>query len=154
MSSAFTRESDSGIAEDVGERPVSTHRNLVTPRGFEAIEQELEASRVALATAEREQDRRAIALAARDLNYWSARRSNAELVKPNPDKAEVRFGHTVTLKTSGGETIRYAIVGEDEADPAKGSIPHVAPLARALLGKSVGDEVDVKRAPAEIVAID
>ena len=54
MSSAFTRESDSGIAEDVGERPVSTHRNLVTPRGFEAIEQELEASRVALAKAERE----------------------------------------------------------------------------------------------------
>ena len=58
MSSAFTRESDSGIAEDVGERPVSTHRNLVTPRGFEAIEQELEASRVALAKAEGEQDRR------------------------------------------------------------------------------------------------
>lgn len=154
MSSAFTRESDSGVAEDVGERPVSRHRNLVTPRGLEAIERELEASRVALARAEREQDRRAIAIAARDLNYWSARRSNAELVKPNPDKTEVRFGHTVTLKTVGGKIVKYAIVGEDEADPARGSIPHVAPLAQSLVGKSIGDEVDVKREAAEIVGIE
>ena len=154
MSSAFTREGDAGIAEDVGERSVSAHRNLVTPHGLEAIEHELEASRVALANAEREQDRRAIALAARDLNYWSARRSNAEMVKPNPDKTEVRFGHTVTLKTAGGQTVTYSIVGEDEADPAKGSLPHVAPLAQALLGKGVGDEVDVKREAAEIVSID
>ena len=154
MSSAFTRESDSGLIEDIGERQVSAHRNLVTPRGLEAIEHELETARVALATAERDQDRRAIAMAARDLNYWSARRSSAEVVKPNPDKSEVRFGHTVTLETAGGKTVRYEIVGEDEADPTHGSIPHVAPLAQSLLGKSVGDEVDVKREKAEITGIE
>lgn len=154
MSSAFTRESDAGVVEDIGERTVSPHRNLVTPRGLEAIERELDAARVAFASAERDQDRRAIALAARDLNYWSARRSNAEVIKPNPDKTEVRFGHKVTLETAGGKTVTYEIVGEDEADPAHGSIPHVAPLAQSLLGKSVGDAVDVKREKAEIVQID
>lgn len=154
MSSAFTRESDSGVTEDIGERPVSEHRNLVTPRGLNAIERELESARVALATAEREQDRRAIALAARELNYWGARRSSAEVIKPNPDKSEVRFGHTVTLETAGGKTVRYEIVGEDEADPAQGTIPHVAPLALSMLGKSVGDRVEVKREKAEITAIE
>lgn len=154
MSSAFTRESDSGIAEDVGERPVSRHRNLVTPHGLDQIERELDAARVALARAERDQDRRAIAIAARDLNYWSARRSNAELIKPNPDKSEVRFGHCVTVRMPDGREERFTIVGEDEADPARGSIPHVAPLAQTLLGKSVGDEAQVKREPAEIVAIE
>lgn len=153
MSSAFTRESDSGIIEDIGERSVSAHRNLVTPTGLETIEHEMETARVALASAERDQDRRAIALAARDLNYWSARRSSAEVVKPNPDKTEVRFGHTVTLETVGGTKIVYRIVGEDEADPAKGSLPHVAPLALSLLGKSVGDKVEVKREKAKITEI-
>lgn len=154
MSSAFTRESDAGIIEDIGERPVSPHRNLVTPRGLEMIEHELEAARKALAKAEHDQDRRAIAIAARDLNYWSARRSSAELIKPNPDKNEVRFGHRVTVRMPDGQEQTFEIVGEDEADPAKGSIPHVAPLARALLGKSVGEEAEVKRETAEIVRID
>ena len=154
MSSAFTRESDSGMTEDIGERPVSAHRNLVTARGLDAIERELDAARVALATAERDQDRRAIALAARDLNYWSSRRSSAEVIKPNPDKTEVRFGHRVTIATRDGRRTTYEIVGEDEGDPAHGLIPHAAPLAQALVGKSIGDEVDVKREKAEIVGID
>ena len=154
MSSAFTREHDDGVVEDIGERTVSPHRNLVTPRGLVAIDAALEAARVAFASGERDQDRRAIALAARDLNYWSARRANAELTRPNPDKTEVRFGHKVTLDTAGGKTITYEIVGEDEADPAHGTLPHVAPLAQSLLGKSVGDTVEVKREKAEITQIE
>jgi transcription elongation GreA/GreB family factor len=154
MSSAFTREGDDGgVIEDVGERPVSRHRNLVTPRGLAQIELELENARVALARAEHAQDRRAIALAARDLNYWSVRRSSAETIKPNPDKSEVRFGHRVTVRTKAGQELTFEIVGEDEADPAHGSIPHVAPLARELLGKGVGDSVEVKRERAKIIKV-
>lgn len=154
MSSAFTRENDEGDSiEDIGERPVSPHRNLVTPEGLAHIERELEAARAAMATAERDRNRRAIALAARDLNYWGARRANAELVQPIADKSEVRFGHTVKVKTKGGAIEAFKIVGEDEADPAKGLIPHVAPLAAALLGKEVGDKVEVKHEKAEIVEI-
>ncbi len=153
MSSAFTRENDdSESIEDIGERPVSPHRNLVTPEGLAQIEAELEAARVAFAKAEHDRNRRAIAMAARDLNYWSARRANAELVQPIADKAEVRFGHTVTVKTKHGKE-SFKIVGEDEADPAKGLIPHVAPLAKALLGKEVGDKVEVKHEKAQIVSI-
>lgn len=154
MSSAFTRENDENESiEDIGERPVSPHRNLVTPEGLAQIEAEVEAARVALAKAEQERSRRAIAIAARELNYWSARRANAELVHPIADKGEVRFGHTVVVKTKAGATESFRIVGEDEADPAKGLIPHVAPLAKALLGKEVGDSVEVKHEKAKIAAI-
>ncbi|MDE2363211.1 MAG: GreA/GreB family elongation factor [Hyphomicrobiales bacterium] len=154
MSSAFTRENDdSESIEDIGERPVSQHRNLVTPEGLAQIEHALEAARVALAKAENERNRRAIALAARDLNYWSARRANAELVQPIADKGEVRFGHTVVVKSKSGDQQKFTIVGEDQADPTKGLIPHVAPLAKALIGKEVGDSVEVKHQKAKIVAI-
>ena len=153
MSSAFTRENDDNESiEDIGERPVSPHRNLVTPEGLAHIERELEAARVAFAKAEHDRNRRAIALAARDLNYWSARRANAEVVQPIADKGEVRFGHSVTVKTAKGKE-SFKIVGEDEADPTQGLIPHVAPLAIALLGKEVGDKVEVKHVKAEIVSI-
>ena len=155
MSSAFTRENDDNESiEDIGERPVSPHRNLVTPAGLAQIERELEAARIAIAKAEHDRNRRAIALAARELNYWSARRANAELVHPIADKGEVRFGHTVVVKSkSGGALQTFTIVGEDEGDPTKGLIPHVAPLAKALIGKEVGDTVEVKHEKAKIVEI-
>ena len=145
MSSAFTRENDDTESiEDIGERPVSPHRNLVTPEGLAQIEHELEAARVALAKAEHDRNRRAIAMAARDLNYWSARRANAELVHPIADKGEVRFGHTVTVKTAKGKKESFKLVGEDESNADEGKISITAPIARAMLGKREGDEVIVK----------
>jgi transcription elongation GreA/GreB family factor len=154
MSSAFTRENDDNESiEDIGERPVSPHRNLVTPAGLAQIEHELEAARIAMAKGEHDRNRRAIALAARDVNYWSARRANAELVHPIADKGEVRFGHTVVVKSAKSGKQTFTIVGEDEGDPTKGLIPHVAPLAKALLGKEVGDSVEVKHEKAKIVEI-
>jgi len=47
----------------------------------------------------------------------------------------------VLLEDEGGKEIRYQIVGSDETDPAKGRISVLAPLARTLIGKSVGDRV-------------
>jgi transcription elongation GreA/GreB family factor len=65
----------------------------------------------------------------------------------------VHFGATVTLERDDGRKQTWHIVGEDEADPAKGTISHVSPLARALYGKRVGDVVQAGQSEAEIVAI-
>ncbi len=58
---------------------------------------------------------------------------------------KVVFGATVKLTDTGsGEEVRYSIVGESEADIKKGLLSVTAPLARALIGREVGDAVTVK----------
>ncbi len=52
---------------------------------------------------------------------------------------KVIFGVTVTLVDEEGKTLRYRIVGEDEADLKEGKISVMSPIARAVVGKSVGD---------------
>ncbi len=154
MSSAFLREQeDDEPREDIPERPISPHRNLVTPEGFEQIEKELARLQGELDRATAADDKHAVALAQRDLHYWTARRASAEVVQPIADKSQVRFGHTVLVELDNGERRSFRLVGEDQADPAKGLIPYVAPLGKALLGKSVGDSVEVLRHPGEIVDI-
>ncbi len=85
MSRAFTREQDGETAfTDIGERPVSAHRNLVTPEGLAMIEAEIASLREDLARAEADSDRERLATAQRDLRYWNARRENAEVSVPEP----------------------------------------------------------------------
>ena len=69
----------------------------------------------------------------------------AEVIDPTKlSGSRVRFGATVTIEdTDSGETQRYTIVGEHEADIKKGRISIGAPVARALIGKEVGDTVTV-----------
>jgi transcription elongation GreA/GreB family factor len=155
MSRAFTREddSDSSIA-DIGERPVSQHRNLVTPAGLEAIDAEVAALRSELAKAESAGERERIALVSRDLRYWNSRRESAELSVPDPDSDVVRFGMTVTIEDDKGKKNSWKLVGEDEADAAHGKISHAAPMAIALFGKKVGDIATVNGKQWEIVGID
>lgn len=57
---------------------------------------------------------------------------------------KVVFGATVTLEDEDGERLTYTIVGEDEADIKSGRISITAPVARALIGREVGDDVRVK----------
>ena len=154
MSRAFTREEDSENAiAGIGERPVSAHRNLVTVDGLAMIDAEMASLRAALANAEADSDRERIALVSRDLRYWNARRENAELSVPEPDGSVVRFGMSVMLEDDAGKAVTWKIVGEDEADPAKGSISHVSPMALALFGKSVGDTVAVNGREWEVVGL-
>jgi transcription elongation GreA/GreB family factor len=155
MSRAFTREddSDSGIA-DIGERPVSQHRNLVTQEGLEAIDAEVATLRSELAKAESAGERERIALVSRDLRYWNARRESAELSVPDPDSDVVRFGMTVTIEDDNGKKNSWKLVGEDEADAAHGKISHAAPMAIALFGKKVGDIATVNGKQWEIVSIE
>jgi transcription elongation GreA/GreB family factor len=154
MSRAFTREEDSENAiAGIGERPVSQHRNLVTPTGLARIEAELAGLREALARAESEGDRERIAMISRDLRYWNARRESAELSVPEDGSDVVRFGMTVELEAEDGSAATWRIVGEDEADPAKGTISHVSPMARALFGRSSGDAVSINGKEWEIVGL-
>ena len=154
MSRAFTREEDSENAiAGIGERPISPHRNLVTERGLAMIEENLADLRDILAKAERKADRERIAVVSRDLRYWTARRENAELSVPEPGSDQVRFGMGVTLQGDDDRKVHWKIVGEDEADPAHGSVSYVSPLARALLGKAVGELGTLAGAEVEITAI-
>ncbi len=159
MSVAFTREEDlEATAADLPDRPVSPHPNLVTAEGLEQIEAELAEARAAYAAAQGADDvsadRTAMARATRDLRYWSSRRATAQLVDPPAHAGTVAFGSTVTFQRDDGRTQAFRIVGEDEADPAKGTVSHVSPLAQALLGKRVGDEAKVAGQGVEITAID
>lgn len=154
MSRAFTREEDSENAiADIGERPVSPHRNLVTQNGLAMIEAELAALREELAKAEGEVDKQRVAVLVRDLRYWMARHESAELSLPEAGSEVVRFGMVVELESEDGKSVSWKIVGEDEADPAKGSISHISPMARALFGKKVGDVAAVNGKEWEIVGL-
>jgi transcription elongation factor GreB len=155
MSKAFTSEETRDAPELVRPRaplPAGVP-NYVTARGLAQLRAELEALPAGPAGAER-----ASALAERRAAL-EERIASAELVAPPPfgARAAVRFGAAVTVAGAEGER-RYRIVGVDEADPALGRIAFTSPLARALVGRSVGDEVLVQ-APRgvdalEILAVD
>ena len=154
MSSAFTKEQDDdNPREDLPDRPVSPHRNLVTPEGLEQIEREQARLHKEIDKATAADDKHALAVAQRDLRYWTARRASAEVVHPIADHVHVRFGHRVVVELDDGERRAFRLVGEDEGDPAKGLIPYVAPLAQGLMGKSVGDGAEVIHHSARIVEI-
>jgi transcription elongation GreA/GreB family factor len=154
MSSAFTKEQeDDNPREDLPDRPVSPHRNLVTPEGLQQIDDALKRLQGDLDKATAADDNHALALAQRELRYWTARRASAEVIRPIADHTAVRFGHRVVVELEGGERRAFRLVGEDEADPTKGLIPYVAPLAQALMGKSVGDKAEVIHHSAKIVEI-
>lgn len=154
MSRAFTREQDSDNSPpDIGERPVSQHRNLVTPEGLAMIDAEIGRLQEEMTGAEADGDREKVALVARDLRYWVARRETAEVSTPDPDSNVVRFGMSVTIESEDGQAHTWKIVGEDEADAAKGKISHVAPMAQALFGKGVGETATVNGKEWEIVRL-
>lgn len=158
MAVAFTREEDyEAQAADLPDRPISAHPNLVTGSGLAAIEAELAAARAAYSQAQADggvaADRTAMARATRDLRYWSARRASAQLTEPEPEADTVQFGRTVEIERDDGRRQTFRIVGEDEADPAQGRISYVAPLARALLGKGVGDAVALGEAEVEVISV-
>jgi transcription elongation GreA/GreB family factor len=154
MSRAFVKEPDGLEAfDELPEKLISEHRNLVTAGGLELIEAEVARLSSEHANAQAANDRAAIARAARDLRYWAQRRSTAEVMQPPADAKTVHFGSTVTLVRDDGRRQKFRITGEDEADPAKGSISYVSPLAQALMGKAVGDTVAAGTGEAEIKGI-
>jgi len=135
--------------------------NYVTARGLAQLRGELAALDAEGVAAERIADEktraRAHAALAERRAALAARLASAELVTPPAAPTDVvRFGATVTVAGPGGRR-RFRLVGVDEAD-GRAAIAFVAPLARALLGRRVGDTVRF-RSPRgeeelEIAAID
>ena len=153
MSRAFVKEQDD-VPEQLTERPISNNPNLVTARGLRLIDGEIEALRRALAQAQAQVDKAAIAHASRDLRYWMQRRSSTQLVEPLAQPLKAGFAVKVGLLRDDGRRQVLSIVGEDEADPAKGMIAYTSPMARALMGKAIGDVTDVPGGEAEIVSLE
>ena len=71
--------------------------------------------------------------------------SSAEVIDPHtlPNTGRVVFGAVVELEDEAGNRLVYQIAGEDEADVSAGRISITSPIARALVGKSEGDVVNV-----------
>jgi transcription elongation factor GreB len=80
------------------------------------------------------------------VHFLSKRLEELEVVRETPDRADrVYFGAWVALEGEDGDSLEFRIVGADEFDPAQRFISMESPMARAVLGKQVGDEVVVAR---------
>ena len=159
MSVAFTKEEDNeAAAAYLPGRPISPHPNLVTASGLEKLDAALTSAKDAVALAQTnadlKNDRSAMARAARDLRYFSSRRASAQLFEPTGEPDLVLFGRQVTFRRDDGRTQSFRIVGEDEADAAQGMISHISPIAKALLGKRVGDITTLNDSELEIISVE
>ncbi|MGY4303893.1 transcription elongation GreA/GreB family factor [Bradyrhizobium sp. USDA 4369] len=159
MSVAFTKEESAETAAEtqLPDRPVSPHPNLVTEAGLKALEDQLHQAQAAYEAVQAIEDvnerRRESALPLRDARYFATRLRTAQ-VMPQPSSTEtIAFGSTVTFERGDGRVQTYRIVGEDEADPKRGMISYVSPVARLLMGKSVGDIVEMSGQTIEITVI-
>lgn len=80
------------------------------------------------------------------------RLARAEVIDPSKIKSDkILFGATVLVTDNNGKNVKYQIVGEPEADLANGKISVTSPIARALLGKQVGDEATVRSPKGELL---
>ena len=133
----------------------------ITPEGFAALQQELKDIWLrrrdvvkALAAAAAEGDRsenaeyiyRKKELGGLDyrIRYLQKRLPDLNVVREAPNTDAIYFGATVEVNDANGESKTYRIVGPDEADAKTSSISIDSPLARALLGKRVDDELVLK----------
>jgi transcription elongation GreA/GreB family factor len=159
LSVAFTKEESAETASEtlLPDRPISPHPNLVTEAGLQALQTQLREAREAYEAAQAIEDvnekRRQSAVPLRDVRYLTERLRTAQVVPDPTSTATVAFGSTVTFSRADGRVQTYRIVGEDEADPKAGTISFVAPVAKSLIGKSVGDVVGAGAQEIEILSI-
>ena len=160
MSRAFVKENDlehAGI--DIPERPVSQLPNYVTPNGHKQlketihlIETEIKSIKELEDSPENKQNKMKLE---RDLRYYLKRFETAILIDTHEQNNRVLFGAHVILIDENDETYKFQIVGEDEADIKQNKLSYVSPLAKVLIGSSIGDEVIWKRADGNrVVFID
>jgi transcription elongation factor GreA len=75
---------------------------------------------------------------------------NVEVITTPKNDSKVRLGAKVKLQSEGGQARAFQVVGTVEADPLNGKISDESPIGQALLGKKVGDSVEI-RMPAETI---
>ena len=147
MSRAFIKENDlehAGI--DIPERPISDEPNYVTPNGLKLLNEQIDALEVERGILKNKKDdpiaKQKIAIIERDMRYYAARIESAILTTPKEeDHSIVLFGAIVTVEDEESNLSVYEIVGEDEADIHQGKVSYLSPLAEALIGSKLGDEV-------------
>ncbi len=146
-------------------RPDESGRpGYITPEGYRRLEEEAHhlwtmkrpevAAALAAAAAEGDRSENAeyiyrkkqLGEIDRRLRFLGKRLDVLKIITDRPkDDGKVYFGCTVTLLDEEDNEKRYRIVGPDEWDISKGEISVESPMAKALLGKSIGDEVYIKR---------
>lgn len=87
------------------------------------------------------------------LQLLAVRIANAKVVNfENQKNDEIRFGATTTFHNSATNSIQtFQIVGVDEADISKGKLSFVTPVAKALLGKQIGDKAELDLGDRKVV---
>ncbi len=167
MNKAFVKEKDEDDDEDQGPEAVALPpgtRNYMTRQGYNTLREEL----THLMNVERPDVVQIVSWAAsngdrsengdylygkkrlreidRRIRFLTKRLEQAEVVDPGaqPDRDRVFFGAEVEYCDEEGETFRVTIVGVDEAEPLKGKISWISPVARALLKAQEGDTVTLR----------
>lgn len=150
MSRGFVKEEDQEEAPLIPPRAALPPgvNNYVTPKGYDA----LLAEKKALETEQKElphnnetERRRASMVIDGKLKLLNERIASARIIHLNKQpQEEVRFGATVHF-TKGKQSLTFQIVGVDEADVQQKKIAFTAPIAKALIGKKVGETALFKR---------
>lgn len=147
MSRAFVKENDlehAGI--DIPERPLSDELNYVTPNGFKLLNETIDGLEKERENLKQKKDdpiaKQKIVIVERDMRYFAARIESAILTtSKDEDHSIVLFGAKVTVEDDKGKILIFEIVGEDEADISKGKVSYLSPLAKALIGAKLDEEV-------------
>ncbi len=151
-------------------------RNLITPSGFKKLRDEYQqlwreerpkvTQEVAEAAAhgdrsenaEYKYGKRRLREIDRRLRWLQKRLAQLEVVRGAPRDGRIHFGMFVTVEDEDGEQSRWQLVGSDEWDVNEGRISVLSPIGKALLGKQVGDDIEVRRPKGDleltIVALD
>ena len=143
---------------------LSQKKNYITPAGFEKLRQEytellnverpkvVEVVAWAASNGDRSENadyqygKRRLREIDRRVYFLKNRLEDAEVIDPSQVKSDrVFFGATVTVEHENGEELIYQIVGEDEIDIQFKKISWKSPLAKAILGKKVDDEVQLQK---------
>jgi transcription elongation GreA/GreB family factor len=147
MSRAFVKETAESAAPP--ERMVEDGPNPVTTEGMRQIDDHIARIEAAMRNESNVLLRETLA---RDLRYWTIRKSTAEIVRPT-SVGTVAFGSSVTVQRKGRK-LSFRIVGVDEADASTGMISFRAPLVSAVLGAKVGDIIEAVEPLGEIEVIE
>ena len=166
MSKAFTKETDAEEDLDEPDPLPSGVKNYMTPRGFAALQEELnrlmnderpkivEIVSWAAGNGDRSENgdyiynKKRLREIDRRFRYLTKRLENAEVVDPRKQQGleQVFFGATVTYAREDDTEHTVTLVGVDEAELSEGKINWLSPVARALMKARVGDTVEARTA--------
>lgn len=151
MSRAFINEDDHEEAPIIPARAVLPEGviNYVTPIGLEQLNSEresLSAEPAQLSKDDEKEHRRELAIIQGKIDLLNERIASARVLDPKDQpQEEVRFGAKVTFKNLSTKTSQsFRIVGVDEADLSQNKIAFIAPIAVALTGAKLGEQVEFK----------